>query len=77
LFELPLELFELAAEALDGVLELVAVLLPAVKLEAVAFDAENGLAAPEPHPAINVEVMRPALNLSISWLERRNWNPGN
>jgi hypothetical protein len=47
-----------------------AVLLPA-GLEVVEFNAlpavaENGLAAPEPHPTIEVIAMRPALSLSTT-----------
>jgi hypothetical protein len=59
----PLELVPLEFE-----LELV--LLPAAavtgELPSVLDTAENGLAAPEPHPTIEVMAMRPALSLSTT-----------
>jgi hypothetical protein len=62
--EVPLEFppVELDAEA---------VLLPLERPEVVEFNAlpavaENGLAAPEPHPTIEVMAMRPALSLSTT-----------
>jgi hypothetical protein len=68
LLELPVELppFELAVALPPGVPDVA--LLTLEPAEA----AENGFAAPEPHPVTRIAAIRPALNLSITWVANRN-----
>ncbi len=75
LLELPVELLELPPLKLE--VELAVALEPEVLDVALltlepAENAENGFAAPEPHPVIRTAAIRPALSLRITWIAKRN-----